>query len=100
MASKKLPPEVIDFWPEVFEDVEVDVVPVEYLESVIVTFDDGITWNIDVRKDSDTIDVEQSLADLIDEYQDVISHVDFRLDTQKVKQDISKRTHFFMKKRR
>jgi hypothetical protein len=100
VASKKLPPEVIDFWPEVFEDVEVDVVPVEYLESVIVTFDDGITWNIDVRKDSDTIDVEQSLADLIDEYQDVISHVDFRLDTQKVKQDISKRTHFFMKKRR
>ena len=100
MASKKLPPEVIDFWPEVFEDVEVDVVPVEYLESVIVTFDDGITWNIDVRKDSDTIDVEQSLADLIDEYQDVISHVDFRLDTQKVKHDISKRTHFFMKKRR
>jgi hypothetical protein len=65
-----------------------------------VTFDDGITWDIDVTKENESIDVEKALADLIDQYQDEITHVDFRLDTEKVKRDISKRTHIFMKKRR
>lgn len=100
MPNKRLPPEVVDHWPEVFEDVQVDVVPVEYLHSVRVTFDDGITWDIDVTRDKDGIDVESALADLMDQYQDSITHVDFRLDTEKVKHDISKRTHIFMKKRR
>jgi len=100
VANKKLPPEVVDHWPEVFEDVEVEVVPIEYLHSVRVTFNDGITWDIDVTKEKEGIDVENALADLIEQYQDGITHVDFRLDTEKVKRDISKRTHIFMKKRR
>lgn len=100
MANKKLPPEVVNHWPEVFEDVDVEVVPVEYLHSVRVTFDDGITWDIDVTKEQEGVDVESALADLVEAYQDEITHVDFRLDTEKVKKDISKRTHIFMKKRR
>jgi len=100
VANKKLPPEVVDHWPEVFEDVDVEVVPVEYLHSVRVTFDDGITWNIDITQEEKSVDVETALADLMEQYQDEITHVDFRLDTEKVKRDISKRTHIFMKKRR
>ena len=100
MPSKKLPPEVIDYWPEVFEEVEVEVVPIEYLTSVIVTFADGVTWNIDLKKSSGDEDVEEALSNLVEEYQDAISHIDFRLDIEKVKRDISKRTHLFMKKRR
>lgn len=100
VTNKKLPQEVIDYWPEVFEDVEVDVVPVEYLHSVRVSFTDGVTWNIDVKQEADDYDVETALADLMESYQDSIVHIDFRLDTEKVKRDISKRTHIFMKKRR
>jgi len=100
VANKKLPPEVVDHWPEVFEDVDVEVVPVEYLHSVRVTFDDGITWNIDITQEEKSVDVETALADLMEQYQDESTHVDFRLDTEKVKRDISKRTHIFMKKRR
>lgn len=100
MANKKLPPEVVDHWPEVFEDVEVEVVPIEYLHSVRVSFSDGITWDIDITDDSKQYDIEESLANLVDNYQDSITHIDFRLDTEKVKRDISKRTHLFMKKRR
>lgn len=100
MANKKLPPEVVDHWPEVFEDVDVDVVPIEYLHSVRITFDDGITWDIDVKKDSSDVNVEDALADVMEEYQADITHVDFRLDTEKVKRDISNRTRIFMKKRR
>ena len=100
MASKKLPPEVIEYWPEVFEDVEVEVVPVDYLHSVRISFQDGITWDIDLTKDEGLYDLEASIADLFETYEDSITHIDFRLDTEKVKRDISKRTHLFMKKKK
>jgi hypothetical protein len=100
VASKKLPPEVIDYWPEVFEDVEVEVVPVDYLHSVRISFEDGITWDIDLTKEEGLYDLEASIADLFETYEDSIVHIDFRLNTEKVKEDISKRTHLFMKKRR
>jgi len=100
VPNKKLPKEVIDHWPDVFEDVDVDVIPIEYLYSIRITFSDGITWDVDLDKDSIEEDIEKSIEDLLVEYEDEITHIDFRLDTEKVKRDISKRTHIFMKKRR
>lgn len=99
--SSKLPPEVINHWPEVFEDIEIDVVPLEYLDSIRVTFSDGKVWDIDVRKQKTSVEnLEKSLDELFDEYQDVIQNVDFRLDTNKVKEDITNRTRKFLKLRR
>lgn len=100
MSNKKLPKEVIDYWPEVFEDVEVEVVPIEYLNSVRVSFLDGITWDIDLKNEPDEVYLEEALGNLIESYEDTITHIDFRLDTEKVKKDISKRTHIFMKKKK
>jgi hypothetical protein len=37
---------------------------------------------------------------LFEHYKQSIESIDFRLDTEKVKYDIKKRTHQFMKKRR
>ena len=48
--KKKLPAAVIDTWPEIFNDLSVDVVPIEYLHSVNVKFSDGKIWEIDVKK--------------------------------------------------
>lgn len=100
----KLPPEVVDHWPEVFDDIEIKAVPIEYLKAIFVHFDDGKVWEIDidqnkVRKES-ARSIEDAIEDLLEEYEDVIASVDFRLDTEKVKQDISQRTHRFMKKRK
>ena len=100
MNNKKLPKEVVDHWPEVFEDVEVEVIPVEYLYSIRITFEDGITWDVSIDKKSNENDVETAIEEVLEEYEDTISSIDFRLDTEKVKRDISKRTHIFMKKRR
>ena len=100
MPSKKLPPEVIKYWPEVFEDVEVEVVPIDYLYSVRISFEDGVTWDIDLTDKDNVYDLESSISDLLETYEDSIIHIDFRLNTEKVKKDISKRTHLFMKKRR
>ncbi len=99
--KKQLPKEVIDHWPEVFKDVHIDVVPLEYLNSVRVEFTDGKIWDIDINTDKKPVkDLEKSLDDLFEQYQNVIKNVDFRLDTDKVKADITKRTRKFLKLRR
>ena len=99
---KKLPPEVIDHWPEVFEDIEISIVPLEYLHSVRVGFTDGKIWDIAIKsKTSNSVeDLQTALDELFEEYQDSIKSVDFRLDTDKVKRDITQRTKRFLKLRR
>ena len=99
--SSKLPPEVVDHWPEVFEDVSIDVVPLEYLDSIRVQFVDGRIWDIGIdTKKNQVEDLEKSLDELFEQYQDAIENVDFRLNTTKVKEDITKRTQKFLKLRK
>lgn len=102
MPGKKLPRNVIDHWPEVFKDIEVKVVPLDYLDSIHVSFSNNDTWIIEFDKNTEltSASVSESLAQLFREYEDQIINVDFRLDTQKVKQDVQKRTRQFLKKRK
>lgn len=101
--DSQLPPEVIDHWPEVFKDIDIEVVPLEYLHSVRVFFDDGKVWEIDIAKSKKqglTEDLETTLEELFKQYDNVINNVDFRLDTKRLKEDIQARTRTFMKKRK
>jgi len=101
--SKKLPSDIIDHWPEVFNDVHIDVVPIEYLDSIRIGFVDGKTWEIDLKnkvEGSQSESLNDALDDLFADYEDVILNVDFRLNTEKVKEDITKRTKYFLKKRK
>lgn len=106
MPKNKLPQDVVDRWPEVLNDVDVNVVPIEYLRQIEVTFEDDKTWIIDIDQDkiADNQDIieelEESLEDLFDEYEDVIVGVNFVLDVEKVKRDITKRTRTFLKKKK
>ena len=101
--NKKLPQEVIDHWPEVFGDVELDVIPIRYLDSVKVQFNDGKTWDIDLtEKDvkENTNEVEKSLRELFDNYEQSIEHIDFKLNTKRIKADIKRKTSAFLKKKK
>lgn len=102
MAKKGISPDVVNAWPEIFKDIKIDVVPIEYLHSVKVYFKDGKIWEIDVKKSKTKPDlnIETALDDLFTQYEKNIQNVDFRLDTAKVKRDIKKRTEIFMKKRK
>lgn len=103
MPKNKFPQEVIESWPEILEDVDVQVVPLEYLHSIRVTFEDGKVWDIDISKSLEKgvdFDIETALEDIFEEYEDTIVNVDFRVDTDKVKRDIQSRTAYFMKKRK
>jgi hypothetical protein len=101
--NNQLPPEVIDHWPEVFSELDVQVVPIEYLHSVRVFFEDGKIWDIDVAKSKQqdmSHELEDTLEALFEEYDEYIVNVDFRLDTARLKKDIQDRTKLFLKKRK
>ena len=102
MPKNKLPAEVISQWPEIFNDIEIKAVPIEYIHSVHVYFHDGKIWEIDMDKTATAGGalVESSLETFLEQYNEEISHVDFRLDTTKVVKDVKKRTATFMKKRK
>jgi hypothetical protein len=105
VSKNNLPPEVISHWPEIFKDVEIKAVPIEYIHTIHVYFHDGKIWQIDMdeqkAKDANDLNgIENSLETFLEQYNDEISHVDFRLNTTKVVQDVKSRTKSFMKKRK
>ena len=104
MPKSKLPPEIVDHWPDIFDDIEIKAIPIQYIKNITVKFSDGNTWVIDVNENSITQDnldeVEDSLESFFDEFDDLIESIDFSLNTEKVKKDIESRTKSFMKKRK
>ena len=46
----KLSKDVIAHWPEVFKDIDVKTVPIEYLQSITIYFKDGRKWVVNVDK--------------------------------------------------
>ena len=97
----KLSQDVIDHWPDVFGDIDVQALPIEYIRGINVEFEDGKVWQIDIdpRSDFEIRAVEEHMEELMSEYEDVITKIDFNLNVEKVKKDIQKRTNRFMKKR-
>jgi len=70
---------------------------------IVITFENGKVWEIDVQKslgNKKDVGFEESLENIFKEYEDAIVNVDFRLDVQRVKADIQKRTQVFLKKRK
>jgi len=100
-VSKKLPQDVIDLWPEVFKDIELEVIPVEYLHAIHVNFNNNNTWIIEFKDNDPSCEtVNETIKDLLNDYSDEIYNIDFKLDTHKVKNDIQKRTKYFLKKKK
>jgi hypothetical protein len=99
-VPKRLPRDVIASWPEVFGKIEINAIPSEYLQSIIVSFINGEQWEIDMDSKEMAladITVEEILSDLLEEYEDEIESVDFRVHTERVKRDMIKTTRKFMK---
>ena len=102
-SGRKLPKDVIDHWPEVFGEVHLNVLPLKYLNTVLVTFKDGKTWEIKVTastKREGWPAFEKSLSELFRTYEERIDNVDFKLDTKLVRKDIEKQTQKFLKKKK
>lgn len=101
MSKKSLPKDVIDQWPEIFSDVDVKAVPLEYLHSMRIIFSDGKVWDLNIAahaKKNGINGLDEHLRELFETYEESIEHIDFRLDVERVKKDIIKKTKNFLKK--
>ena len=102
-SGRILPKDVIAHWPEVFGEVELNVMPLKYLHTVLVNFKDGKTWEIKITEKTKRDGweaFERNLSELIKNYEDTVEDVDFKLDTPKVRKDIEKSTQRFLKNKK
>jgi hypothetical protein len=95
----KPPRHLVQEWPEIFEDLYMNTMPVAYLDFITLEFTDGRVWEIDVReqlKEADSDMVADKLLDTFQEYKDDIKKIDFKLDIEKLKQDINSQTQNYL----
>lgn len=89
------PKHLVKEWPEVFEDLYMDTMPVAYVDVMILEFTDGRIWEIDIKdqlKTSDPDAVAKKLLKTLSEYKDTIKKLDFKIDVELLKNDIQKKT--------
>lgn len=91
----KPPRHLVKEWPEVFEDLYMNTMPVAYLDTIHLEFANGRVWQIDVKEQMKEIDSDEIAARLLDtlqEYKDEIKKLDFKVDIEKLKRDIGDST--------
>jgi hypothetical protein len=90
------PRHLVKEWPEVFEDLYMNTMPVAYLERIHLEFADGRVWEIDVRaelKKQKPEEIADVLVNTLQEYKDEIKKIDFKVDIEKLKSDIASETN-------
>ena len=104
MPKKKISTDIVDQWPGILDEVDIKVVPIQYMKTVEINFTDGTTWSMEIDPKEDeheaAFELEESLAELLDEYEDSIEGINFVVDIPKVKKDITKLTRIFLKKKK
>jgi hypothetical protein len=87
----KPPRHLVKEWPEVFEDLYMNTMPVAYLEIVHLEFANGRVWRIDVKeqlKDVESEEIADRLLETLQEYKEEIVKIDFKIDVERLKKDI------------
>jgi hypothetical protein len=93
------PRHLIKEWPEVFEDLYMNTMPIAYLEFINLEFYDGRIWEIDIISQVEKLDHEEiaeRLLDTIQEYKDEIKKIHFKIDVDRLKNDIQNSTKDFL----
>lgn len=87
-------------WEDIFNDIEMTFLPIEYVSRIVIKFENNIKWDIDIddsRKKQPLEQIEDALDELFNEYEDQIETIDFRLDLERIKTDLSRRVYRFLK---
>jgi nicotinamide mononucleotide adenylyltransferase len=85
------PRHLVKEWPEIFEDMQINTLPVAYLEYVHLEFANGRVWQIDIKsqlQEQEAEVVATRLLDTMSEYRAEIVKLDFKIDIEKLKKDI------------
>ena len=86
---------MVQEWPEVFEDMYMSTMPVDYLQILRLSFRNGRIWEIDIAeqlvKNANEV-VADKILKIFSEYKDDIVKIDFSIDVEKLKSDIAEQT--------
>lgn len=91
----KPPRHLVKEWPEVFEDLYMNTMPIAYLENVHLEFADGRVWEINIREQlakTNPDDIADKLLNTLQEYKDEIKKIDFKVDVAQLKLDLKEQT--------
>lgn len=91
----KPPENLIKEWPEVFDELYINTMPIAYLKSLRLEFEGGRIWEIDVKQQAQEYSADiviEKLLDTFQEYKNDIIKVDFSIDIEKLKNDIKNET--------
>jgi hypothetical protein len=72
-----------------------NTMPVAYLDLIHLEFADGRVWEINIKdqlKDTDAEDIADRLLETLQEYKDEIKKIDFKVDVDRLKKDITSST--------
>ena len=91
----------VEEWPEAFEDLYINTMPVAYVEYIHIEFDDGSIWEIDIKEQMQDLQNPDKIAakvlETIEEYRHDIGKIGFKLDIKKLKQDINESSSNILK---
>lgn len=89
------PRHLVKEWPEVFEDLYMNTMPVAYIDYIHLEFENGRIWQIDVKSqlsENDADSIAEKLMATLTEYKETISKIDFKIDVDRLKKDIRSET--------
>ena len=78
-------------WPEIFEDLYMNTMPVAYLILLRLEFTDGRIWELNIQEqlvNAEPNDVADKLLSIFQEYLNDIKKIDFQMDIERLKTDI------------
>jgi hypothetical protein len=87
----KPPRHLVKEWPEIFEDLYMNTMPVAYLINLRLEFNNGRIWEINVQEqlvNAEADEVADKLLNIFHEYRNDIKKIDFQMDIERLKVDI------------
>lgn len=103
MHSKKPirpPKNLIEEWPEVFEHIYMNSMPIRYIHGVELKFKDGRIWEVDITEQLPFAEEKEIVAKLMSALKEVskdVDQVNFNINVKKLKSDIEDQTKNIMR---
>lgn len=99
--KKTLPDDVVEQWPDIYGEVSMYVLPLQYLHSISINFKDRKIWEIELNeydRNKGWPKFEKSLSKIFTTYEEQIHDIDFKMNTLQIKLDVISATTAFFKK--
>lgn len=84
------PAHLVEQWPEVFDDMPMNSMPLVYLRNLEIEFADGRLWAISIKEMMEDRSADEVVENLLSILEDLdIKNVRFDVDVDQLKNDIN-----------